>query len=631
MAVNVATLTAKLEADIRDFDRDMKRADKRLDKLEGSTKKTSSGFKSMNKAITSVGAAVAGAALLAFGKQVIGLAVDAEEAGSAFRTVFGPAVDKAQKFVKEFANSAGFAEFELQQLMATTGNIVQGIGATEEASAELSESMARLAGDVASFSNAAGGAPAVLKALQSALTGETEALKTYGIVINQADIAQRALLDTGKSSADQLTRLEKAQATLAIAYERSGKAVGDLERTQDGAANTMRRLSAKFKEAQTVIGQTLLPVLEELLPVAEDLIPTFEKIGLVVAQTARVLGPAGKVFGEWIDLLFNAEKKSEELLKSSKPVNQALGAWTILFGAVAKGGLPVLQLFDLLKEETDDLDASTLNAAEQMEFFNENMVARDLIMRGATAAIEADAAALSEEEQAAWDASVALLKAEDAAWQIERANRTAASAADTHRTALKNLNDEIRGQTDPIFRMLRAQQNLEELQKDSESSASDLAIAQLDLNAAERDLAGIGPEAAVGLEQINKALEDAKVPAQEAAAFIDDVKRAILEAQAAAGLGINIDWSGLFGGPSVVQSGIDAQATANRASRAEIIDFGQAPVTAPATATRGASSGLEFGNITINVSESYSDPAAARRVAVQVYDTLSDLRDETLR
>ncbi|MHC5112312.1 MAG: hypothetical protein ACYTHJ_20840, partial [Planctomycetota bacterium] len=202
MAVNVATLTAKIEADIKDFENGMKKADRRLDDLEKSTGKASKGISGFNKAA----AAAAAAGLAALAGKTIMLASDAEEAGSAFRTVFGPAVDDAQRFVEDFANKAGFAEFELQQLMATTGNITQALGAGEEASAAMSAEMATLAGDVASFSNAAGGAPAVLAALQSALTGEREALKTYGIVISETEVQERALQETQKERAADLTR-----------------------------------------------------------------------------------------------------------------------------------------------------------------------------------------------------------------------------------------------------------------------------------------------------------------------------------------------------------------------------------------------------------------------------------------
>ena len=103
------------------------------------------------------GAGVAGK-IAGLATQMTSLAIDAEEASSAFETTFGKSAQRAGDFVEEFANRAGFAEYELQQLLATTGNIAQGLGATEEQSAALSQRMAELSGDIASFSNAADGA-----------------------------------------------------------------------------------------------------------------------------------------------------------------------------------------------------------------------------------------------------------------------------------------------------------------------------------------------------------------------------------------------------------------------------------------------------------------------------------------
>lgn len=244
------------------------RASQSFDKAGGAFEKMGSTFK---KVAVAGGLAIAVRQLGRLGTELTGMAIDAAEAESAFNTTFGSALPQASAFVEEFANKAGFATGEMQQMLAVTGNVAQGIGATEEESAILAESMARLAGDVASFSNAAGGAPAVLAALQSALNGEREALKTYGLAISEAEVQQRALMETGKESAEELTRLEKAQATMTIAYEKAGKAVGDLDRTQDSAANTLRRLQAKFKEIGTDLGRTVLPALEAVLPLVEDI------------------------------------------------------------------------------------------------------------------------------------------------------------------------------------------------------------------------------------------------------------------------------------------------------------------------------------------------------------------------
>jgi hypothetical protein len=591
----------------------MKTANKRIDKLEAGTKKASKGMGGMSKALAAAGAAAVGTKLLQFGKEVTGLAVAAEEAGSAFATTFGPAIGKADRFVKEFANDAGFAEFELQQLMATTGNIVQGLGATEDVSADLSESMARLAGDVASFSNAAGGAPAVLGALQSALTGEREALKTYGIVINEADVQQQALIETGKEHASELTKLEKAQATMTIAYERAGKAVGDLDRTQDSSANTMRRLEAKFKEAKTTIGKGLLPVLEQLLPVAEDLIPVFEDIGVAVGKTAQILGPAGKAFGEWIDLLFNATERGKKLQRTGSGVDKVLGVMTETFGDLAKAYLPFLQGLDLVDDGMTRQEAVAQAVYERQEELEAQVYETAYAQIIANRATEAGTTAAGDHEDAVQAEAEAIAAAELESWKLERATdavqeqqRKAASGAMAHRNALKALNDQIRTQTDPLFAVLQAQRNLDEVQSDAEASAEDVAIAQLELDAAQRDLAGSGPDAALGLERINQALIDGNVPLEERVQLMEELNDAMRESQLFGAIGGTVAPPGTIGGT-----------TPGPIGRFDSGGIVPGPIGSPQLAVvHGGETILPThkdesdtgANITINVTESYNDP-----------------------
>lgn len=266
------------------------RASKSFDQAGGSFERMG---KTLKKVAIGGGLAIAGVAAARVSAKLVGMAVDAEEAESAFNTAFGTALPEASAFVEEFALKAGFATHELQQLLAITGTVVQGIGATEAESAALSETMARLAGDVASFSNAQGGAEAVMLALQSAINGEREALKTYGLAISEAEVQSLALLTTEKTRADELTRLEKAQATVEIAAIKAGKAMGDLDRTQNSAANTMRRLGAMAREAGTKVGQKLLPAVEAILPILEDLIPVAEDAGRAMASVVTSMALVG--------------------------------------------------------------------------------------------------------------------------------------------------------------------------------------------------------------------------------------------------------------------------------------------------------------------------------------------------
>ena len=107
--------------------------------------------------------------------------------------------------------------------------------------------------------------------ITKSLTGEREGLKELGLVINQVELDQKALTMTNKNAVSELTALDRAQATLVLIQERSKDALGDLDRTSDGFANTQRRLKAELRETATAMGEALMPSVNDLLPVISDL------------------------------------------------------------------------------------------------------------------------------------------------------------------------------------------------------------------------------------------------------------------------------------------------------------------------------------------------------------------------
>jgi hypothetical protein len=434
--------------------------------------------------------AVAAAGIARIGADLIGMASDAEEAASAFETTFGPAVDGVQGFVDEFAQKAGFAEHELQQLLAVTGNIVQGLGGTEQASADLSEDMAILAGDVASFSNAAGGAPAVLGALQSALTGEREALKTYGIVISEADVQQQALIETGKTHASELTKLEKAQATLTLAQERAGKAMGDLDRTQDSAANTTRRLNAMWKDAQVQIGQALLPVLDKLLPAIENLIPKLADAGVAIAE---VLVPAIDAMVPLLDLVVPLVRGFADAVELvTDPVGKLSEAGDRLTESIGDTVDAIMDERVALLEASDARDDATESIEEaRLAQHDLQRVAADLIQE------QIDLAEANRDvEDSADDTAAATEELEDA---YDRSRR---AAVDLWK-AEQEVADRRRAALDPAFALIDAERDLEEAQRDLQRALEDSGRESDDYEAALRTLLEAQGDFNVALENLD--------------------------------------------------------------------------------------------------------------------------------
>ena len=277
-------------------------------KTEGLVKSITRGQKALQglgnvaTGIAKVGAtAIAGLGVAAgtVGKEMVNLASSAKEAGSAFDVVFGTGESGQQlnEFVEEFANKAGMANFELQDLLKTTGQVVQSVGFTAEESALLGEQLAIVAGDVAAFNNVQGGATPVMQAFTKALLGERESLKTYGITIMEADVQTKAFAMTGKENAKQLTQQEKAHATLELIKERSIVTQGYLNAEQESFAAKSNEARAKLTELKATMGQELLPIAEALLPVLVDLV---QEIGPHLVGAIRAVAPFVSAIGQLI-------------------------------------------------------------------------------------------------------------------------------------------------------------------------------------------------------------------------------------------------------------------------------------------------------------------------------------------
>ena len=155
------TLSLKVETEVKGIDK--------LDKLGDKLAKT-------GKAMT-VGLTVP---LVAAGATAIKFASDLEEATSKASTVF---TESSQRIQREAQNlDDAFSEATFLDTAGTFGALLQSMGLTEEAAADLSIEWLKLSQDMASFHNTK--PEEALGAIQSALAGEFEPLKRYGVLLN---------------------------------------------------------------------------------------------------------------------------------------------------------------------------------------------------------------------------------------------------------------------------------------------------------------------------------------------------------------------------------------------------------------------------------------------------------------
>lgn len=249
--------TGKLQSDLKD--------------VEGATGKVGTGLK--NLARTAAGA-FSGIAVARFAQDSIQAASDMAESQSKLAAVFGAATADIRKSLGGIvADTLGSTKLAVDAA-GSFGNMFTQMGLAGDQAVGFSKGMLTLTADLVSFHNA--DPTAVVEAIGSAFRGEYDSVQKWIPTINAAAVEQRALTDTGKESADQLTAGEKAAATYALMMEGAGKATGDAARTADSAANRQRALSRQFQDISIKVGQALLPVLEELMPIVADVAKWFQ-------------------------------------------------------------------------------------------------------------------------------------------------------------------------------------------------------------------------------------------------------------------------------------------------------------------------------------------------------------------
>jgi len=200
------------------------------------------------------------AAILALGsgatiRALSNLTSAAEETRSKFEVVFRGVTREADAMVASMRTRLGRSKTDLEAWTAQLQDTFVPMGFAREEAQKMSGALVELGVDLASFNNAADAE--TINLLTSAIVGNHEAVRRFGIIITQARLDQQLLAMGFKESSKGATEQDKIMARLAIIYGSTSDAQGDAERTSDSFANTMKRLNSEVKDAATQIGFVL--------------------------------------------------------------------------------------------------------------------------------------------------------------------------------------------------------------------------------------------------------------------------------------------------------------------------------------------------------------------------------------
>lgn len=244
---------------------------KGLEKGIGSISGSLGGLKSV---LGKIGGAVTAAfsikAIVDFSKAAIDLGSDLEEVQNVVNVSFGSMANAAEEFASTAITKFGMSELAAKRTASTYMAMAKGMGVAESAASDMSITLAGLSGDVASFYNL--DQEDAAKKLQGVFTGESEALKSLGVVMTQANLKQFALEKGMKANIEAMSQAELVALRYAFVTDALSLAAGDFERTQDSWANQTRILSMQWEQFMGILGQSLTTVLAPAVQLLNNLV-----------------------------------------------------------------------------------------------------------------------------------------------------------------------------------------------------------------------------------------------------------------------------------------------------------------------------------------------------------------------
>jgi len=194
----------------------------------------------------------------------IDMAIEEVEAANKFTVVFGASAASTEAELRALAESTNRAFSDLRTGASGLQDMLVPMGIARDEAGELSVAFVELANDLSSFNNVE--TAQVLEAMRSALAGQSEPMRRFGVDLRVTAINAELLRMGIEGGTEAATEAQKAQAILNIMYRQSADALGDAERTADSAANQIHGLNADVMEFRQELGEAFIPLIETLIP-----------------------------------------------------------------------------------------------------------------------------------------------------------------------------------------------------------------------------------------------------------------------------------------------------------------------------------------------------------------------------
>lgn len=260
----VIEVVDKYSKELKDFSKKINETNDELKKLQDNFAKGSDGAKRLSDSLSLIKKVGVGAAVLYVGNKIKDLGKFAIESASKMdelanvtRQVFESSTKEIEQWAKTIDKEVGRSIYQMQNFASVYGSMFKGAGFDTSFFKQISKDLATFTADFSSFFNVTD--DEAFTAIKGALTGETEALKRYGLILNDTTMAEYALSQGIKEKWQNLDTATKMQLRYNKLMEMTTYIQGDASRTIDGYANSLKKAEGLIDNIATSIGHKLLP------------------------------------------------------------------------------------------------------------------------------------------------------------------------------------------------------------------------------------------------------------------------------------------------------------------------------------------------------------------------------------
>lgn len=260
--------------------------------------------------VRTVGALGLGALAFKIGKDSVAAASDLNESLNAVNVTYGKQAQAVKALGEDAADALGLSNTEFNGLAVQFSSFAGTVAGKGGDVVGVLDDLTTRGADFASVMNLE--VNEAMGLFQSGLAGETEPLRRFGIDLSAAAVEAHAYKAGIAAAGEELTESQKVQARYSLLMKQTAKTQGDFTNTSDQLANSQRRLTANWENAQARLGKALLPVLTDAVNfLVDEGVPAFEKaadfftddFAPAVSDLAGDLKPAARALGEFVGFL----------------------------------------------------------------------------------------------------------------------------------------------------------------------------------------------------------------------------------------------------------------------------------------------------------------------------------------